>query len=63
VDERTLTGKGRKICRSPDAHPYILNPEFNNDSVYYWCEKHAPPKDKVKRITPEEALVFEVLKK
>ena len=49
-------------CLSSDTHPYILIGMNTDSNVYYFCNHHAPSMSNYKRITPEEALVFQVMK-
>ena len=53
---------GSRECLSPDTHPYILVGMNTDSNVYYFCNLHSPTMSNYKRITPEEALVFRVLK-
>lgn len=57
-----FTGHGSSECLSPDTHPYILVGMNTDNNVYYFCNLHSPTMSNYKRITPEEALVFQVLK-
>jgi hypothetical protein len=56
-----LNGEERRVCVSLETSPYISTQE-GDDKVYHFCKNHIPHTKNLKRITPEEALVFEVLK-